>query len=144
MFQSDTHKVDFFIIQARTVFLIKGCFLFRKIYLVMDYFSYEFLSKVGTTTLINTLTNISKLSPKLNLKKQTKRGFIHSKIFTLPKEKSLNLNHTLNFVFVRHPFDRLASAYYDKIPTLKETKAMKLLKHIKFLKYRNQAIRKFQ
>ncbi|CAF1163152.1 unnamed protein product [Didymodactylos carnosus] len=47
-------------------------------------------------------------------------------VLPLIKLKNINDQHTINFIhdatkvlFVRHPFNRLASAYYDKIATLR-------------------------
>ncbi len=110
------------------------------------------LTKVGTTTWIEILTQISKINTKLkseiinkvkSLKSQHQgtRKYLKSEIFTLIKGQSMKWNQSLKFVFVRHPFDRLASGFYDKIDSLERVRNGKKKK---YWLYKNQATKRFQ
>lgn len=86
--------------------------------------------------MIADLTNVIGLNyKKIEAEHGKKRlkPFLQSKYFNF--NESANFDDMLTFAFVRHPFDRLVSAYYDKMVINKPG----VLKS-----YRIQAIKKFR
>ena len=97
-------------------------------------------TQVGTTTWMR---HFIKLLPK---ERQVQKNFdqmdshqLHAQLpneFKATKSQSLDLSHYFAFSFVRHPYDRLVSAYNDKILSKDDKGYHRVIKDIQRQRYK--------